>query len=84
MVMLAQPPYGLFAAAASEPLDLGGLQAAGQAPAMAGPAAAVDDIGEILEAIRGHRMRLPAHAPSRSRPGDTRPVRPKQRSAAGP
>jgi len=63
MVTLAQAAHSLLAASGTKPLDLGCLQPVREAPAVGDAAAAVDDVGEVLETVRGHRVRLPAHRP---------------------
>src|SRR5665647_1743607 len=63
MVTLTQAVHGLLAVSVAELLDLGILQPMGQAPTMVDAAGAVDDVGEVLEAIRRHRAGLPRHKP---------------------
>ena len=62
----AHRPLSLVGTVAAELGDLRGAQAVGQAPAVGGPTVGVDDVGEVLEAVRGDRVGLPhglgAHA----------------------
>ena len=60
---LAEPPHRLLAVALAEFLDVLGPQAMREAPAVGGPAIGVDDVGEVLEALRRQRVALPTHAP---------------------
>jgi len=53
--------HGLLAVSVAELLDLGGLQPMRQAPTVGDAAGAVDDDGEVLEAVRRYRVCLPRH-----------------------
>lgn len=71
MFTLAQAPHCLFAVSATELLDLTSPQPVRQAPAVVGAASAVDDVSEVLEPVRRHRVCLPGHGATPSRPADT-------------
>ena len=75
-LVLAEPPHRLLAVALAEFLDVLGPQAVRQAPAVVVPAVGVDDVGEVLEALRRQRVALPTHAPSKHRPRTRAPGRP--------
>ena len=71
MFTLAQAPHGLLTAPAAKFLDLTSPQPVGQAPAVVGATGAVDDVGEVLEAVWCYRVCLPGHGATPPRTADT-------------
>src|SRR5690606_7070318 len=61
MLPLAPAAHGLLATATAQAFDLRRWESVRQAPAVVEASVAVDDVREIVEAFRGHRMRFPPH-----------------------